>query len=71
MSIRLRAKAYVLDVQDEKAFESEVTRRVMIAFQKHRVLPPAVLHRSVDRSPVTQQPTTSALQSSQKRSPLW
>jgi small-conductance mechanosensitive channel len=48
MAIRLRAKAYVLDVQYEKAFESEVTRRVMTAFRTHRVLPPALLHRQVD-----------------------
>jgi small-conductance mechanosensitive channel len=47
MAIRVRAKAYVLDVQYEKAFESDVTRRVMAAFRAHGVLPPAVLHREL------------------------
>lgn len=50
MAVRLRAKAYVLDVQYEKyekAFESEVTRRVMAAFREHHVLPPALLHREL------------------------
>ncbi len=47
VAVRLRAKAYVLDVQYEKAFESDVTKRVMTAFQEHHILPPAVLHRSL------------------------
>lgn len=45
VAVRLRAKAYVLDVQYEKAFESDVTKRVMNAFREHGILPPAVLHR--------------------------
>jgi len=45
-AVRLRAKAYVLDVQYEKAFESDVTERVLEAFRSHGILPPAVLHRS-------------------------
>lgn len=48
LSVRLRAKAYVLDVKYEKAFETEVTKRVMGAFREHRILPPAVLHRQLD-----------------------
>ncbi|MEZ4429912.1 MAG: mechanosensitive ion channel [Nannocystaceae bacterium] len=47
VALRLRAKAYVLDVKYEKAFESDVTERVMEAFQKAGVLPPAVLHREI------------------------
>lgn len=47
LSVRLRAKAYVLDVKYEKAFETEVTKRVMAAFRDHGILPPAVLHRQV------------------------
>jgi small-conductance mechanosensitive channel len=47
VAVRLRAKAYVLDVQYEKAFETDVTKRVMDGFRKHHVLPPAVLHRSM------------------------
>lgn len=50
MAIRLRAKAYVLDVQYEKAFETDVTKRVMASFREHRILPPAVLHRDVATS---------------------
>jgi small-conductance mechanosensitive channel len=46
-SIRLRAKAYVLDCKYEKAFETDVTERVIQAFREHDVRPPAVLHRSV------------------------
>lgn len=47
-AIRLRAKAYVLDVQFEKAFETDVTERVLAAFRAHGVQPPAILHRSLD-----------------------
>ena len=47
MAVRLRAKAYVLDVQYEKAFETEVTERVMAAFREHGILPPALLHREI------------------------
>lgn len=46
-AVRLRAKAYVLDVQYEKAFETDVTERVLDAFRAHGVGPPAVLHREV------------------------
>lgn len=50
-AIRLRAKAYVLDVQYEKAFETDVSERVIAAFREHAILPPAVLHRSLDGAP--------------------
>jgi small-conductance mechanosensitive channel len=46
-AVRLRAKAYVLDVQYEKAFETDVNERVLEAFQTASILPPALLHRSV------------------------
>jgi hypothetical protein len=36
MALRLRAKAYVLDVQYEKAFETDVTKRVLAAFREQR-----------------------------------
>jgi len=45
-AVRLRAKGYVLDVKYEKAFESDVTERVLEGFSKHGIQPPAVLHRS-------------------------
>lgn len=47
VAVRLRAKAYVLDVQYEKAFETDVTERVLAAFREHEILPPAVLHREL------------------------
>ncbi|MCA9715785.1 MAG: mechanosensitive ion channel [Myxococcales bacterium] len=42
-AIRLRAKAYVLDVRYEKSYETDVTERVLQAFAEHGVLPPRVL----------------------------
>lgn len=47
LALRLRAKAYVLDVQYEKAFETDVTTRVLDAFRQHGIHPPAVLHRDL------------------------
>jgi small-conductance mechanosensitive channel len=49
---RLRAKASVLDVQYEEAFQTDVTERVMDAFAMHGIQPPAILHRELraDRS---------------------
>jgi small-conductance mechanosensitive channel len=46
-AIRLRAKAYVLDVKYEKAYETDVTERVLIAFREYRILPPTILHRTL------------------------
>ncbi len=46
-AIRLRAKAYVLDVRFEKAFETDVTERVLSGFREAGVQPPAILHRDV------------------------
>ena len=46
VAVRLRLKAYVLDIKYEKAFVTDVNLRVMQAFNKHGVKPPAVLHRS-------------------------
>jgi hypothetical protein len=45
-AVRLRAKGYVLDVRFEKAFETDVTERVLAAFHEARIQPPAVLHRN-------------------------
>jgi small-conductance mechanosensitive channel len=47
-ALRLRAKVYVMDVKFEKALESEVTERITEAFRVAGILPPAVLHRSLD-----------------------
>jgi len=47
VAVRLQLKAYVLDTQYEKAFETDVNLRVMHAFAEHRIGPPAILHRTV------------------------
>ena len=47
ITLRLRAKAYVLDVQYEKAFETDVTERVMEAFNRYGIRPPTILHRQL------------------------
>ncbi len=46
-AVRLRAKAYVLDVRYEKAFETDVTERALAAFREAGIEPPAVLHRGI------------------------
>ncbi len=46
VAIRLRLKAYVLDIKYEKALVTDVNLRVLQAFAKHGIKPPAVLHRS-------------------------
>ncbi len=59
-ALRLRAKVYVLDVQYEKALETDVTERVHQGFRRHGILPPAVLHRTLDpATPLQSQPVTS------------
>ena len=45
VSVRLRLKAYVLDIKYEKAFETDVNLRVIQAFRAQGVAPPAILHR--------------------------
>ena len=47
LAIRLRAKAYVLDVRLEKAFQTDITERALEAFDDADIGPPAVLHRSI------------------------
>lgn len=47
VAVRLQLKAYVLDTQYEKAFETDVNLRVMRAFAQHRIDPPAILHRTI------------------------
>ena len=45
--IRLTLKAYILDTHYEMPFETDVTLRVMEAFKKEKIRPPAVLHRNI------------------------
>jgi small-conductance mechanosensitive channel len=47
VALRLRLKVYVLDTVYEKAFETDVTLRVMDAFRAENIHPPAILHRQV------------------------
>lgn len=51
---RLRAKAYVIDTQYEKAFETDVNRRLLIAFQQADIRPPARIYRNQDEAHDTQ-----------------
>lgn len=48
VALKLVLKAYVLDTQHEKAFETDVTVRVLRAFRERGIQPPAILHRHVD-----------------------
>ncbi len=50
-AIRLRTKAYVLDVRHEKAYETDVTERALRAFREHGIKPPRILHDWSPRSP--------------------
>lgn len=56
VAVRLQLKAYVLDTQYEKSFETDVNLRVMRAFEKQRIGPPAILYRTLpdagSRAPV-------------------
>ena len=44
--VQLRAKGYVLDTRYEKAFETDVSKRVLLAFSRYDVLPPAPFLRA-------------------------
>ncbi len=46
-AVRLRGKAYILDVLYEKAFQTDITERALVAFRDAGIEPPAVLHRGV------------------------
>lgn len=45
VAVKLRGNAYVLDTKYENAFEADVNKRVMRAFRRHGVKPPAKLIR--------------------------
>jgi len=46
VALRLSLKAYVLDTKFEKDFETDVTLRVLEAFDESGIKPPAILHRN-------------------------
>jgi len=45
VALRLRLKIYVLDTKYEKQLETDITLRVLDAFTKYNIYPPAILHR--------------------------
>ncbi|MEM9692072.1 MAG: mechanosensitive ion channel domain-containing protein [Myxococcota bacterium] len=45
VAISIKGKAYVFDTKYEKAFVTDVNKRVLRAFRKHGIQPPAILHR--------------------------
>ena len=47
VALRLRLKVYVMDTVFEKALETDITLRVMEAFDAEGIQPPAILHRNV------------------------
>lgn len=49
-AVRLRAKAYVLDVKYEKAYETDVTERVLRAFRERNIRLPTISHSGGESS---------------------
>jgi small-conductance mechanosensitive channel len=49
-ALKLVGKAYVLDTTYEMSFVTDVNKRVLCAFRKHQVQPPAMLHRLEQRA---------------------
>jgi len=47
IALQLRLKAYVLDTKYEKAMVNDITLRVLEAFSKEGIQPPAILHRRI------------------------
>lgn len=50
VAVQLKLRAYVLDTKHEKAFVTDVNLRVLEAFGEERILPPAILHRSMNEA---------------------
>ncbi len=46
VAVQLKARPYVYDCKQEKPFETDVHMRVIEAFRKHGINPPAILHRT-------------------------
>lgn len=45
VALQIKARPYVLDTKYEKPFETDIHLRVIDAFRKHAILPPALLFR--------------------------
>lgn len=50
LALKLRLKAYILDTQFEKAFESDVTLRVLRCFKENRINPPVIHHKAAQHN---------------------
>lgn len=49
--LHLKARPYVFDCKYEKRFETDVHLRVLEAFRRHSIAPPAILHRDARGAP--------------------
>jgi hypothetical protein len=63
VAVHLKARPYVFDCKYEKPFETDVHLRVLEAFRKHAIQPPAILHRGID------DPRTSPPRAGEKETP--
>ncbi len=63
VAIRVRIKAYVRDTLLEKAFETDVTLRVLDVFRENGIEPPAVLHRSLNTTAGVEEAASTAMES--------
>jgi len=52
--IWVRLKIYVSDSKYEKALVTDITLRVLEAFEAEGIQPPAILHRNADEGRITQ-----------------
>ncbi len=69
VAVRLRVKAYVLDTRYEKLFETDVNLRVMDAFAKYKIVPPAILMRSTAAPEAVGTPVQAAQQAGPPQQP--
>ncbi len=58
-AIRLRAKAYIIELRYESAFASDVSQKILTAFQREKILPPALHYREIE--PAKQAPTVRVM----------
>ncbi|MEO8874184.1 MAG: mechanosensitive ion channel domain-containing protein, partial [Polyangiaceae bacterium] len=53
-AMHIKVRPYVFDCKYEKPFETDVNLRVTKAFREHGILPPAILHRTLDNRSVAE-----------------
>lgn len=51
VAVQLKARPYVFDCRYEKLFETDVHFRVLRAFREHGIMPPSILHRTIEATP--------------------